>query len=72
MTATLLRAQGFALPWLGTARAGLLVLGALWTARLAAGIARDRTPVQSAIAVAFALAASGIVVWLWVEMFYLW
>ncbi len=72
LTATLVRAQGVALPWIGVARSGILLLAVLWSARLAAGIANGRTTPQKIIAVTAAVAASSIVVWLWVQMFYVW
>jgi hypothetical protein len=72
LTVTLIKAEGFALPWVGWARAGLLALGVAWSARLASGIARERGALRALAAAGGVVAASSLVLWLWIEMFYLW
>jgi len=72
LTATLLRAQGLGLPWLNNVRGTALVIGVAWTAWLAVGIAGERTVTRRLAAATTAIGASSIVVWLWIEMFYLW
>lgn len=72
LTVTLIRAEGLPVHWVGWARAALLALGVAWSAWLAWGIARERTAWRRLAAVAAVVAAMALVVWLWLEMFYLW
>ena len=58
--------------WVGWARAGLLILGVAWSAQLAWGIGRGRGMFSALLAAAGIMAASGAVVWLWFEMFFVW
>jgi polyferredoxin len=72
LTVTLLRAEDLPMSWVGWARAFLLVLGVAWSARLAWGMARERGTLPGVAAGCGVIAASAAVVWLWIEMFYLW
>ncbi len=72
LTVTLLRAEGFALSWVGWARGTLLVVGLLWCAQLAWNMVPGRGLLARIMAVSAVLAALSAVAWLWVEMFYLW
>jgi polyferredoxin len=72
LTVTLLKSEGLAMHWVGWARGLLLALGVVWSAWLAWRIAHDRGALSRAAAVTGVVAASALVVWLWVEMFYLW
>jgi hypothetical protein len=72
LTVTLLRAEGLAMHWVSWARGLLLALGVVWSAWLAWRIAHGRGALSRAAVVTGAVAASALVVWLWIEMFYLW
>ena len=72
LTVTLLRAEGFALSWVGWARGALLVVGLVWSSLLASRMLSGRGLLPRSMAVCAVLAALSAVVWLWVEMFYLW
>ena len=69
---TLLKAEGLPMSWVGGTRALLLALGVAWSARLAWSMARERGTLSSLVAAGGVVAASSAVVWLWIEMFYLW
>ncbi|CAB1369644.1 4Fe-4S binding protein [Denitratisoma oestradiolicum] len=74
MTATHLRAEGHALPWLPYLRGALLGLALAWSAWLGLGLLRADTPRRSRLVVAYALwlmpltAVGGS----WVLVFYVW
>jgi polyferredoxin len=72
LTVTLLKAEGLAMHWVGWVRGLLLALGVAWSAWLAWNIARERRVLPRAAAVTGVVAASALVVFLWVEMFYRW
>jgi 4Fe-4S binding domain len=72
LTVTLLRAEGLPMHWAGWARAGLLMLGMAWSARLAWGIGRERGALGALVATSGVVAASAGVLWLWFEMFFVW
>lgn len=71
LTVTLLRAEGFVLAWVNPLRAVLLGAGLLWSARLAWGLAPAGW-IRKLAACGATLAASSAVLWLWIEMFYVW
>lgn len=72
LTVTLLRAEGLALRWIGSARGGMLALGLAWSVGLAWGMVRGRSLAARLAAVSGVVAGLGAIAWLWVEMFYLW
>lgn len=72
LTVTLLKEEGLAMHWVGWTRGALLALGVVWSARLAWGIARTRGTLAAIAATGGVVAASALVIWLWIEMFYLW
>jgi hypothetical protein len=72
LTVTLLRGEGFELAWVDLARAGLLALGVVWSARLAWNMARAHGALH-ALAAASGIAACAVpVAGLWIEMYYVW
>ncbi|MCC6611052.1 MAG: 4Fe-4S binding protein [Burkholderiales bacterium] len=72
LTVTLLKAEGLPMGWVGAARALLLALALAWSARLAWGMARSRGALAGLVAAGGIIAAASAVVWLWIEMFYVW
>lgn len=74
LTVTMLKAEGFIFPWLGTARAGVLAFAAAWSLLLAYGIVRreNTTPVARLLSLTAVAAAIAGVIAPWVMLFYVW
>ncbi len=74
LTVSLLRGDGFALPWVGPLRELLLAAAALWTLRLGWGISgRYGAGLHRRLGATLLVAAgAGFVVWGWALLFWLW
>lgn len=71
LTVTLLRSQGYALTWISDARAVVLVIGVLWSGRIGWGM-QDGSVAKKCAAAGSVIMALSVVIWLWVEMFFIW
>lgn len=75
LTATLLKAEGIALPWLPTARAALLAAAAWWSLRLGRrmlfALPGARRAARAAALACLAVAVAGVLL-PWIFLFYLW
>ncbi len=71
-TVTLLRSDGFQLAWVNWARAAVLAFGVLWSVWLGWGMARANGSRRALDAAGGMAGCSVPVVWLWVQMFYVW